>query len=69
MKVLVAVDDSGFAEDLLRAVVAGIRHDHTEVVVLHVLQPVDTVHCACLLYTSCLDRFRHRPCRSLSHRK
>ena len=43
MKVLVAVDDSGFAEDLLRAVVAGIRHENTEVLVLHVLQPVDTV--------------------------
>ena len=43
MRVLVAVDDSGFAEDLLRAVVAGIRHENTEVMVLHVLQPVDTV--------------------------
>ena len=43
MKVLVAVDDSGFAEDLLHAVVAGIRHENTEVLVLHVLQPVDTV--------------------------
>jgi len=27
MRVLVAVDDSGFAEDLLRAVLAGIRHE------------------------------------------
>jgi universal stress protein A len=43
MRVLVAVDDSGFAEDLLRAVVAGIRHENTEVLVLHVMQPVDTV--------------------------
>jgi universal stress protein A len=43
MRVLVAVDDSGFAEDLLRAVVVGIRHENTEVLVLHVLQPVDTV--------------------------
>ena len=43
MKVLMAVDDSGFAEDLVRAVVAGIRHENTEVLVLHVLQPVDTV--------------------------
>jgi universal stress protein A len=43
MRVLLAVDDSGFAEDLLRAVVAGIRHENTEVLVLHVLQPVDTV--------------------------
>ena len=38
-----AVDDSGFAEDLLRAVVVGIRHEDTEILVLHVLQPVDTV--------------------------
>jgi universal stress protein A len=38
-----AVDDSGFVEDLLRAVVVGIRHENTEVLVLHVLQPVDTV--------------------------
>ena len=43
MRVLVAVDDSGFAEDLLRAVVAGIRHENTEALVLHVLQPVETV--------------------------
>jgi len=43
MRVLMAVDDSGFAEDLLRAAVAGIRHENTEVMVLHVLQPVDTV--------------------------
>jgi universal stress protein A len=38
-----AVDDSGFAEDVLRGVVIGIRHENTEVLVLHVLQPVDTV--------------------------
>ena len=38
-----AVDDSGFAEDLLRAVVVGIRHEDTEILVLHVLQPVETV--------------------------
>jgi universal stress protein A len=43
MKVLMAVDDSGFAEDLLQAVVAGIRHENTEVLVLHVLQPIATV--------------------------
>jgi len=43
MKVLMAVDDSGFAEDLLRAVVVGIRHENTEVMVLHVLQPVEPV--------------------------
>ena len=38
-----AVDDSGFAENLLRGVLVGIRHENTEVLVLHVLQPVDTV--------------------------
>jgi len=43
MRVLMAVDDSGFAEDLLRAVAVGIRHENTEVLVLHVLQSVDTV--------------------------
>ena len=43
MRVLMAVDDSGFAENLLRAVVAGVRHENTEALVLHVLQPVDTV--------------------------
>jgi len=43
MRVLFAVDDSVFAEDLLRAVVAGVRHENTQVLVLHVLQPVNTV--------------------------
>jgi len=43
MRVLMAVDDSGFADDLLHAVVAGVRHENTEVLVLHVLQPVDTL--------------------------
>ena len=43
MKILMAVDASGFAEDVLRAVVGGARHENTEVLVLHVLQPVDTV--------------------------
>jgi nucleotide-binding universal stress UspA family protein len=43
MRVLVAVDDSGFAENLLRAVAVGIRHENTEVLVLHVLQPVDNL--------------------------
>jgi universal stress protein A len=38
-----AVDDSSFAKDVLRAVVTGIRHENTDVLVLHVLQPVDTV--------------------------
>jgi len=43
MRVLLAVDDSEFSEDLLRALVVGIRRENTEVMVLHVLQPVDTV--------------------------
>lgn len=43
MRVLVAVDDSAFAEDVLLAVQAGIRHENTEVLVLHVLQPVEPV--------------------------
>ena len=43
MRILMAVDDSGSAEELLRGVVSGIRHENTEVMVLHVLQPVDTV--------------------------
>jgi len=43
MRVLIAVDDSGFAENLLRTVVAGIRHENTGVLVLHVLQPVEPV--------------------------
>jgi len=43
MRVLLAVDDSGFAEDLLHTVVGAIQHENTEVLVLHVLQPVDTV--------------------------
>ena len=38
-----AVDDSGFVEDLLLAVVVGVQHENTEVLVLHVLQPVDIV--------------------------
>jgi universal stress protein A len=43
MRVLLAVGDSEFAEDLLHAVVAGVRHENTEVLVLHVLQSVDAV--------------------------
>jgi nucleotide-binding universal stress UspA family protein len=38
-----AVDDSLFSENLIRAVVIGIRHENTEVLVLHVLQPVEPV--------------------------
>ena len=43
MRVLMAVDDSAFAENLLRAVKTGIQHENTEVLVLHVLQPVEPV--------------------------
>ena len=41
MRVLIAVDDSGTAESVLRAVETGIRHESAEVLVLHVLQPVE----------------------------
>jgi universal stress protein A len=43
MRVLIAVDDSAFSETVLRAVGIGIRHENTEVLVLHVLQPVEPV--------------------------
>jgi universal stress protein A len=43
MRVLVAVDDSAFSECVIRAVEIGIRHENTEVLVLHVLQPVEPV--------------------------
>jgi nucleotide-binding universal stress UspA family protein len=38
-----AVDDSAFSETVLRAVGIGIRHENTEVLVLHVLQPIEPV--------------------------
>jgi universal stress protein A len=38
-----AVDDSAFAENVLGAVETGIQHENTEVLVLHVLQPVEPV--------------------------
>jgi universal stress protein A len=38
-----AVDDSSFSEDMIRAVETWIRHENTEVLVLHVLQPVEPV--------------------------
>jgi hypothetical protein len=43
MRVLMAVDDSLFSENVIRAVEAGILHENTEVLVLHVLQPVEPV--------------------------
>jgi universal stress protein A len=43
MRVLLAVDDSAFSANVIRAVEAGVRHENTEVLVLHVLQPVEPV--------------------------
>ncbi len=43
MRVLIAVDDSAFSASVLRAVETGVRHENTEVLVLHVLQPVEPV--------------------------
>jgi|SRR5271157_338656 len=40
MKVLMAIDDSPFPETVLRAMVAQFRPETTEVLVLHVLQPI-----------------------------
>ena len=40
MKILVGVDDSKFSGDLSRAIVTQFRTENTEILVLHVLQPV-----------------------------
>jgi len=40
MKILVGVDDSKYSADLTRAIVTERRADNTEVLVLHVLQPI-----------------------------
>ena len=40
MRILVGVDESKFAEALLRAIVAQFRTENTEILVLHVLEPV-----------------------------
>jgi nucleotide-binding universal stress UspA family protein len=40
MKIIVGVDDSKSSEDLSRAIVTQFRSERTEVLVLHVLQPV-----------------------------
>ncbi len=40
MKILLAVDDSKFAAESVRAIVKQFRAEQTEVLVLHVLQPV-----------------------------
>ena len=39
MKILIGIDDSKFSGDVLRAVAMQFRTEHTEVRVLHVLQP------------------------------
>jgi nucleotide-binding universal stress UspA family protein len=41
MRVLVPVEDSASSENVIRAVKTWIRHENTEVLVLHVLQPVE----------------------------
>jgi len=40
MKILIAVDDSQFSAEVVRATIAQFRTEGTEVRVLHVLQPV-----------------------------
>jgi nucleotide-binding universal stress UspA family protein len=40
MKILMGVDDSRYAADILRAITTQRRPENTEVLVLHVLQPV-----------------------------
>jgi hypothetical protein len=40
MKILVGVDDSKFSADIVRAIVTQFRAENSEVLVLHVLQPV-----------------------------
>ena len=43
MRVLIAVGHSTSAGNLIHAVETGIRHENTEVLVLHVLEPVEPV--------------------------
>ena len=40
MKILIGIDDSKVSGDVLQAVVTQFRTEHTEVRVLHVLQPI-----------------------------
>jgi len=40
MKILIGIEDSKVSEDVLRAIVTQFRTEHTEIRVLHVLQPV-----------------------------
>jgi nucleotide-binding universal stress UspA family protein len=43
MKVLMGIDDSKYAADIARAFVTQFRPQHTDVLVLHVLQPLGLV--------------------------
>jgi len=40
MKVLLGIDDSKYADHIVRALASQFRHENTEVLVLHVLQPL-----------------------------
>ncbi len=40
MKILIGIDDSKISGDVLRAIVTQFRTEHTEIRVLHVLQPI-----------------------------
>jgi nucleotide-binding universal stress UspA family protein len=40
MKILIGIDDSKVSGDVLRAIVTQFRTEHTEIRVLHVLQPL-----------------------------
>ena len=40
MKILIGIDESKFCGDLVRAIVMQFRTEHTEVRVLHVLEPI-----------------------------
>ena len=40
MKILIGIDDSKVSGDVLRAVVTQFRSEHTQIRVLHVLQPI-----------------------------
>jgi len=43
MKILIGLDDSKFSGDVIRSVVGQFRTENTEVLVIHVLQPVEPV--------------------------
>ncbi len=40
MKILIGIDDSKISGDMLQAIVTQFRTEHTEIRVLHVLQPI-----------------------------